>query len=161
MIVQWSICGSFGFQSMVVLLSSYKSCIIEYLHEQQYLTGLARTWIWLLNTMHIIKCMFYSAPVNGTLITPSWMWVMHTPYKLTAFRQLLDFAWGPHFFQKNPPTEISGYRSGYHSYLGYSTSILLAIFVLWQLYIPAAEVCKLSVFKTYAKHKLSHDQSEE
>ena len=41
-IVQWSIRGSLGFQSMV-LSTYYKSCIIEYLHKQQHLIGLART----------------------------------------------------------------------------------------------------------------------
>ena len=55
------------------LLSSYKSCIIECLHKQKYLIGLARTRLWLLKIMHFIKCMFCSAPVNGALITPSWM----------------------------------------------------------------------------------------
>ena len=36
--------------------------------------------------------MFCSASGIGALITPSQMWVMHTPYKLTALWLPLDFA---------------------------------------------------------------------
>ena len=100
--------------------------------------------------------MFCSAPVIEALITPSWMWVMHTPYKLSVLWLPLNFAWAPHFFKKNPPAEISDYSPSC-SYLGRTTSILLATALPWgdstdyrHFLHPQIEACTQNWSHTFA-----------
>ena len=97
MIVQWGICKIIWIP--VYLLSSYKACIIEYLHKQQYLTGLART---LLNTINLFNVCFAVPQWLGHLLHPHECGLCTHHISWLPFGCHWTLAWGPLFFLKNP-----------------------------------------------------------